>query len=166
MAAAMELAPEDEPGAEARPDREEDEVLHPARDPVPPLADGREVDVVLDRDGETQPVANVVTPGRPSRPGTFVASRSWPVSASTTPGTPTTAPSISCAESPHDSASESRSTPIGLDRSVGVGSVELDVLARPHVAAQVADRAAQEAGADVEAEDERGLRDRSKKTAP
>ena len=34
------------------------------------------------------------------------------MSASTTPGTPTTAPSISSAESPHDSASESRSAPM------------------------------------------------------
>ena len=46
-----------------------------------------------------------------------------------------------------------------LDRALGVGAVELDVLARADLAAQVADRAAQEAGAEVETEHERRLGD-------
>ena len=45
-----------------------------------------------------------------------------------------------------------------LDRGVGVGSVELDVLTRAHLAAEVADRSAEKAGAEIEAEDERSLR--------
>ena len=40
---------------------------------------------------------------------------------------------------------------------LGLDAGELDVLARAHVAAQVADRAAQEARAEVEPEHERGL---------
>ena len=41
-----------------------------------------------------------------------------------------------------------------VDRALGVGAVELDVLPRADLAAQVADRAAQEARAEVEAEHE------------
>ena len=58
------------------------------------------------------------------------------------------------------STSESRSSAIASSDALGVGAVDLDVLARAHVAAQVADRAAQEPGAEVEAEHERRLRDR------
>ena len=158
VAAAMELAPEDQPGAEAGTDREEDEVLHPARDPLPALADGRQVDVVLDGDGKTQPVANVVTPESSLEAGDV---RREPELSGVR---------IDDAGDADDRAVDQLSgepARLGervsehadrLDRSVGVGSVELDVLARSHVAAQVADRAAQEAGAEVEAEDERGLR--------
>ena len=45
----------------------------------------------------------------------------------------------------------------GVDHGVHVGARHLDVLARPDVPAQVADRAAQEARAEVEPEHERGL---------
>ena len=91
---------------------------------------------------------------RPSRPGTLVASVRRPVSASTTPGTPTTAPSIRSAGSPLASASETPEAGDRVDRPLGVGAVELDVLPRADLAAQVADRAAQEARAQVEAEHE------------
>ena len=47
----------------------------------------------------------------------------------------------------------------GVEHLAGAGAVELDVLARADRAAEVRQRAAQEPRADVDAEDERGLRD-------
>ena len=147
-----------EPGAEAGTDRQEHEVLHPACDPLPALADGRQVDVVLDGDGKTQPVANVVSPEssleagdvrrEPELSGVHIddAGNADDRAVDQLGGEPARL---------RERVSEHADR---LDRSVGVGSVELDVLARSHLAAQVTDRAAQEAGAEVEAEDERGLR--------
>ena len=48
---------EHEPGAEARADREEREVVDAARDAEPLLAERGEVDVVLERDGQPEPRA-------------------------------------------------------------------------------------------------------------
>ena len=48
MAAAVQLAAQHEPGAEAGADREEDEVVDAAGDAPPLLAERGEVDVVLD----------------------------------------------------------------------------------------------------------------------
>ena len=154
----MELAPKDEAGAEAGTDREEDEVLHPARDSLPALADRGQVDVVLDGDGEPEPVANVVTPVPPLEAGDI---RREPELAGVRVD--------DARDADHRTVDQLGGEPAGLgervsedadrlDRRVGVGSVELDVLARPHLAAEVADRAAQEAGAEVEAEDERSFR--------
>ena len=56
----MQLALEHEPGAHARPDREEDEVRDATRNAGPTLAERREVDVVLQRDGEREARAQVV----------------------------------------------------------------------------------------------------------
>src|SRR5262249_24944168 len=49
VSAAMELAAQDETCAEARSDGQEEEVVDAACDAEPLLAEGREVDVVLDR---------------------------------------------------------------------------------------------------------------------
>ena len=137
----------------------------PARDAPPPLADGGEVDVVLDGDRQSRAGRAGRRPRvAPSRPGTFVASRSWPVSASTTPGTPTTAPSISSRGQPARlgervaKARRSRRS----HASASAPSSSTSWRARI-VAAQVADRAAQEAGAEVEAEHERRLRDEARR---
>ncbi len=48
--------------------------------------------------------------------------------------------------------------PIASIAASASAAVELDVLARPHLAAEVADRAAEEASAEIEAEDERSFR--------
>src|SRR5919204_661244 len=50
----VQLAAEDEPGAGAGAHRQEDEVVHAARDPAPALADRREIDVVLERHWEPE----------------------------------------------------------------------------------------------------------------
>ena len=158
VAAAVELAPEHEPGAEAGADREEHEVVDPARDPAPVLADGGEVDVVLDVTGSPSRVASVVAEvaaleARDVRREPELAGRRR-----------------RRRRDADDRAVDQlarRARTIGervaqradrLERRVGVGAVELDVLARADLAAQVADRAAQEARAEVEAEDERRLR--------
>jgi hypothetical protein len=57
---AVELAAQDEPGAEPRADRQEDEVVDAARDATPPFAERREVDVVLDRDRHVDPRRELV----------------------------------------------------------------------------------------------------------
>src|SRR5262249_50172110 len=46
---AVNLSPQDDAGAEPGADRDEDEVVHSAGYSLPVLADGREVDVVLER---------------------------------------------------------------------------------------------------------------------
>ena len=155
VTAAVQLAAQHEAGAEAGADGEEDEVLDAPRHAAPALADRGEVDVVLDASPAARAASRrSLAQSRPSRPGTLVASVSRPVSASTTPGTPTTAPSIRSAGSPLASASETRRPAIASIARLGVGAVELDVLPRADLAAQVADRAAQEARAEVEAEHE------------
>ena len=60
MVPAVQLALEHEPGAHARPDREEDEVRDATRNAGPTLAERREVDVVLEGDGESQTLTQVV----------------------------------------------------------------------------------------------------------
>ncbi len=50
LRAAMQRAVGDDPGADARPDLEHDDVLVPFGDPEPPLAEGQDVDVVVDPD--------------------------------------------------------------------------------------------------------------------
>ena len=71
----MELAAEHEAGAEAGADREEDEVLDAARDASPLLAERGEVDVVLERHRQLEPLGELVARAPPSRPGTFVERR-------------------------------------------------------------------------------------------
>src|SRR5206468_11509244 len=46
---ALQLASQHEPGAESRADREEHEVVDPARDSLPALTEGCQIDVVLER---------------------------------------------------------------------------------------------------------------------
>ena len=94
----------------------------------------------------------------PSRPGTRGAR--WTRDASSTaPGTPKTTPSISAAVEP---AGLDEVRLQGDDRAKhlhDVRAVDLHVLARPYVPAQVAERSAQEARPEVEAQHERGLGD-------
>ena len=63
MVPAVQLALEHEPGAHAGPDREKDEVRDATRNAGPALAERREVDVVLERDGESETLAQVVREG-------------------------------------------------------------------------------------------------------
>src|SRR5262249_35992622 len=65
VAAAMDLAVEHDAGTEARTDREEDEVVDPARDTEPMLAERREVDVVVERDRQLEAFRELVAQ-RPS----------------------------------------------------------------------------------------------------
>ena len=74
VAAAVQLAAEDEAGAEAGADREEREVVDPARDALPALTERGEVDVVLERDRQAEASRSSPPNSAPSRPATLVAS--------------------------------------------------------------------------------------------
>src|SRR4051794_28883482 len=158
--APVQLAPQHEPGAEAGSDREEHEVLHPLPHAAPVLADGRQVDVVVDRHRHTQgllergpdphPLQPRDVPREPDRSGRF----------------------LDHARHPSDDAVERMGRqaagdeqPVAqvtdaVEHRPHAGAGHLDVLARADGAAQVADGRAQEAGAEVQAEHERRLVDR------
>ena len=93
----------------------------------------------------------------PSSPSTLV-NPTTPVAVSTTAGATTTAVSISDPDSAVASTSESQRAE-GVQHCSRVRADELDVGAR-NLTAEVADRSAQETGAEVEPHDERCLRDR------
>ena len=95
----------------------------------------------------------------PSRPGTRGAR--WTRDASSTaPGTPMTTPSIARPSSPLASTRVVSERHDRAEHLGDVGAVDLDVLPGAHITAQVAERSAQEARSEVEAEHERGLGDR------
>ena len=88
----------------------------------------------------------------------MAASLSLPVRASTTPGTPTTAPSMRSPSSPLVSTRESRSAAAAVSAS-STSAARSSTSCRARTSpGEVADGAAQEARAEVEAEHERGLR--------
>ena len=159
MTAAVQLAAEDEPGAEPGADREEDEVLHSPRDPLPALADRGQVDVVLDRHRQAEPIADVVAPVPPFEAGDVRRQPELTGVRIDDAGDADNRTVDQLGREPAGLGERVSEDADRLDRGVCVRSVELDVLAGAHVAAQVADRAAEEAGAEVETEDERGFGD-------
>ena len=156
----MELAAQHEAGAEPGADREEDEVLDPASDALPLLADGGEVDVVVDDDGDARaaprPRRRSAIPSRPAKLREADDARRELDDA----GHADDGAVDQLRGQPVASTSESRSASIASSTAAASAPIELDVLARPHLAVEVADRPAQEARAEVEAEHERRFRDR------
>ena len=67
--AAVQLAAQHEPGAEAGADRDEDEVVDAARDAAPLLAERGEVDVVLDRHRQSEPLRELAREAVALEPG-------------------------------------------------------------------------------------------------
>src|SRR5207244_12985967 len=59
VVAAVQLSAEDDSATQAGADRQEREVLHAATDAEPLLAERGEVDVVVERDREREPVGEV-----------------------------------------------------------------------------------------------------------
>ena len=57
VVATVQLAAENQAHAHSRADRQEREIVDPARDAEPALSQGREVDVVLERDAKIEPFA-------------------------------------------------------------------------------------------------------------
>ena len=156
----MQLAAENEPDAHSRPDRQECEVVHAARDPQPALAERCEVDVVLERDGETEALAHLVAEcaALEARHVRCELQRSGR--------------GFDHARNPdHCAVDQLGGNVADLDqrvvqrhdraeRALGVRAADLNVLARADRAAEVADRAAEEACAEIEAEHERRVGDR------
>ena len=56
LRAPVEAPVRDDPGADARPDLDDDDVVVALRDPGPPLAEGEDVDVVVDPDRRAEPL--------------------------------------------------------------------------------------------------------------
>src|SRR5205823_8621380 len=65
---AVDLSAQDDSGPEPRADREEGEIVDAAGDPLPLLADCREVDVVLERDRAQQAIGRLTTKRAPFEP--------------------------------------------------------------------------------------------------
>ena len=157
--AAVQLAAQHEAGADAGADGEEREVVHPGRDA---LASARRAAARLtsfssahgwpSRSRSSSPIARV------PRPPTPPASSIVPLARRTTPGhadhDAVERRAVDAAR--RDQRSRAGSTTRSSTR-VDVGVAHLDVLPRPDLARQVADRAAQVAAADVEAEHQRRL---------
>ena len=143
------------PGA----DREEEEVVDTARDPLPVLAERGEVDVVLERDGEAEAVLEVAAERDALEPRDARRQRD---------PAPLGIDDAGDADdgAVHERAVEARRghearAQVGdlVEDARSVAAADLDVEPRPHVAAEVADRAAEEPAADVEPEHERRLGD-------
>ena len=137
------------PGPEPGADGEEDEVLDTARNPAPLLAER----------GEVMSFSTVArTPSRRSSPeracprarGCSRASATRSPPAPTTPGTPTTAPSIALPPRPQFDQRPVSSAAISSARAASAPASSTSWRAR--ISPEVADRAAQKPGAEVQAE--------------
>ena len=162
MIAPVQLAAEHEAHAHAGADRQERKVVDTAGDAGPPLADRGEVDVVLERDVDAELLAQLPAEGAPFEARDVrgrEVQRGRPVGID------------HAGHSEHDSVDPLDRERSGGDqrlaqgcdrmqRTVGVGAAQLDVLTRAYFAGQVAHSTAQEAGPEVEPEHVRGLRDR------
>ena len=126
-------------------------------DAGPTLAESREVDVVLERHGEAEAFAQVVPESPPFEP--FDVGRE---------PQPARARLHDSRHADHRAVDEVAVEPARLEEGIPkpscgsqrlahVGRAQLQVLARPYLARQVADGPAQKARAEVEAEHERGL---------
>ena len=149
--AAMELAAEHDAGTEAGPDRDEGKVVDAASDATLALTECRKVDVVLEGQRQLESRGEVGGECRSLEPGHICRE-------------PDVA-SLHCTGNPEDDAvdrlpghagrAEQRADEtrdLQERRCRGLLS-ELDVLARPDVALQVGERAADETGAEVDAHD-------------
>jgi hypothetical protein len=156
----VQLAAQDEPAAEAGADGQEREVVEPDRDAPPLLADRGEADVVLHRHRHAEPLLQRGADRQPFEPGDVARQ-----------------PDLAARRLDHarhaghravqrarrqGAGRQQAGAQVGrsVEHDLHVGAGQLDVVAGAHLAAQVADRAAQEAGAEVEPEHERRLRDR------
>ena len=158
MISPLELAPQDESGAETRADREEDERLGPLCDTVSALAERREIDVVLDPHAHAEALLQLGTIPPPVEPGDV---RREPDHAA--------AFFDDAWDADHNLVDQSRLeagragkgvAQLGDrgERAVGVGgAAELDVVARADRTGEIADGASQEARTEVDPEHERGL---------
>ena len=149
----MELAAQDEPGAQPGADREEDEVLDAARDARPVLAEGGEVDVVLEGDRETR-AARRASPREVAALEAGDVRRQLDAAGRRVDdaGTPTTAPSRSCVGRARRRRPATPRSARSRRAPLRPRARQLDVLARANRPGEVADRTAQEPCAEVEAE--------------
>ena len=155
----MELAAEHEPGAHPRADRQEEEVVDAACDAPPLLPERGEVDVVLEPHREPEPRLEGVRERRALEPGDVRRERDRaPLRVDDAGHADDDAVQEPVVQAGRLDERRPEAGDLGEDAR-GVGMLDLDVEAGPDVAAEVADRAAEEATADVEPERERRLGD-------
>jgi hypothetical protein len=154
VSATEELAAEDEACAHAGSDREKDEVAYPSRDPVPLLAEGGEVDVVLEGDRKIKGTLELVRERASLEPLDVLGESEQSALALDNSGDADD-------DAVHAVRVEARDRvqrrAEALDRRDCFRDDcyrQLDVLPCPDRAGEVADRAADEACADVEPKDE------------
>jgi hypothetical protein len=146
------------PDAHAGPDRQKREVVDAAGNSQPTLAERGKVDVVLERDAETELLAHIVAERAPFEAG-YV--RRPPQRAARGFDDSRDADDDAVDELAGNVARIGQRVVQRDDRvqhSLGTGTAELDVLARANLPTEIADRPAQETGAEVESEHERGVR--------
>ena len=152
---AVELAPQDDPRPHTRPDGQEREVVDSAGNAAPALPERGEVDVVLERDGQAQPLLELGVEWPILEPRHVLGEVDPPGVGLDDTGDPD-----------HDAVDQllrelrglhERGAERGdrLDRRLGVGRGQLDVLACANLAGEIAGGPAQEVRAEVEAEHER-----------
>jgi hypothetical protein len=143
--------------ADARPraDGQESEVVDTPRDTGPPLADGREIDVVVERDGCFQPFADFGGV-RATFEACDVRLRQAERFGQRLDDTGNAEHDAVDALDRQGRAVDQRAVQCRnrIERAVGVGATKLDVLARADAAGEVGDGAAQKARAQVQAEHE------------
>src|SRR5205823_14761051 len=157
VAAAMELAAEDDACAHARADREEDEIVDAVRNSLPLLTERGEVDVVLERDRQAEGALQLAREcstfetadvlGQPQQAGPFLDdARDADDDALDAAGI-----------EPRRLEQRRVQALARLHRTCHLGDGELDVLTRADLPGQIADGAAHEARAEVETEHDRGF---------
>ena len=159
MPAAMQFAPEHDADTGAGAHRQDREVVHALGDAAPLLADGGQVDVVLERDREGQRVAERLRESLAAQPDD-AAGEADHVPRPDHPRHADDGRVDQVLAQPR--RLEQRSAHLVHDRQHArrVGTVQLDVLARADGPGEVGDGGAQVAGADVDAEHDRGVRHR------
>jgi hypothetical protein len=158
MPAAMQLAVQDDARPEARPDREEHEVLDASRNAEPALPERGEVDVVLDGRLEPEHLLDL------ERERHAVESDDARHVDAARLGVDDTgnADDSSVEEVAVDRSRGDERIPQfrnGAERLARICRTHLDVVARLDLAPQVADRSSQEARSEVQPEHESGVRD-------
>ena len=144
-------SPAPRPGA----DRDEREVVDAAADAEPALAERGEVDVVLDGDGNAEARRELRGDVHAFEALGFAPRGARARRRRSRPGRPRRRSRSARTGRPAAAISESRRPTKASSAFCGAGAPQLDVLACAHGSLQVADRAAQEARAEVEPQHER-----------
>ena len=162
----VELAVEHESGPHSGPDGEKHEVVHTARDALPVLAECGKVDIVLEGHRQIEAITEGAAERdalEPRDAGREVDLPSLRVDDSGDTDDDAVDQVVGKACSLHQAEAERGDH---IEHVLGVAAHHFDVLSRAGLAPQIADRAAEEARAEIEAEHERSLGHRLEEDSP